>query len=106
MAREASIERPVVKQAVAAGYYARKVQWVGRVGAPDYLFARTDRGQVYIEFKRPDGKPRQSQKLEHKRMRDAGIEVHVCDNVAAARRILWLDVGSNMPPEGIGMDLI
>ena len=94
---ESAIENPVVKRAEQAGYFVRKVQWVGRRSAPDRLFARKDRGQVYIEFKRPGDDARLAQELEHKRMRDAGIEVHVCDNIDDAMRILWLRrPGSNM----------
>lgn len=95
---ESAVENPVVKRAERAGYFVRKVQWVGRIGAPDRLFARKDRGQVYIEFKAPGEEPRRSQKEEHKEMRQAGIEVHVCDNVQDALRILWLLPGSNGGP--------
>lgn len=87
---ESSIENPVVARAEAAGYFVRKVQWVGRRSAPDRLFARGDRGEVWIEFK-DTGKPTPTlQSNEHKRMRAAGMEVHVCDNVVDALRILWL----------------
>lgn len=96
--RESGVELPVVRRAEAAGYYVRKVAWVGRKGAPDRLFARRDRGQVYIEFKRPGETPRSSQTREHKRMRDAGIEVHVCDDAQDALRILWLLPGHNGGP--------
>lgn len=89
---------PVVRRAERAGYYVRKVSWVGRNGAPDRLFARKDRGQVYIEFKAPGEVPRRLQREEHKAMREAGIEVHVCDSVSDALRILWLLPGSNGGP--------
>lgn len=89
---EIEVESPVVTRADKAGYYVRKVQWVGVKGAPDRLFARADRGEVYIEFKAPDGKPPTTrQKNEHKEMREAGIEVHVCDSIEDALKILWLD---------------
>ena len=87
---ETHIESPVVARAEAAGYFVRKVMWVGRKGAPDRLFARADRGQVYIEFKAPNKPARKLQIEEHKRMRAAGIETHVCDSVDEALRILWL----------------
>tara|TARA_Y100000593_G_scaffold83521_2_gene157523 strand:- start:26317 stop:26637 length:321 start_codon:yes stop_codon:yes gene_type:complete len=95
---ESAIERPVVKRAERAGYFVRKLEWTGRVGAPDRIFARKDRGVVFIEFKRPGEKPRRSQTEEHKDMRAAGMEVHVCDNVSDALRILWLTPGSNQGP--------
>ena len=88
---EIEVESPVVTRAENAGYYVRKVQWVGIKGAPDRLFAREDRGAVYIEFKAPGESPRTRQKNEHKAMREAGIEVHVCDDIEDALKILWLD---------------
>ena len=100
---EAAIENPVVKRAEAAGYFVRKVSWVGRRSAPDRLFARKDRGQVFIEFKKPGAAETLSQKMEHDRMKAAGIEVHVCDNVDDAMRILWLRrPGSNFPEDDVG----
>ena len=97
---ESAIENPVVTRAEKAGYFVRKVQWVGRRSAPDRLFARKDRGQVYIEFKKPGDDARLSQKLEHDRMRAAGIEVHVCDSIDDAMRILWLRrPGANTPED-------
>lgn len=98
--RELQIELPVVVRAEAAGYYVRKVSWIGRRSAPDRLFARKDRGTVYIEFKRPGEGATLAQRLEHKRMIAAGIEVHVCDNIDDAMRILWLRrPGSNYDPD-------
>lgn len=96
--REVAVEGPVVSKAERAGYYVRKVRWEGRRHAPDRLFARKDRGQVYIEFKRPGERPRRGQEIEHRRMRAAGIEVHVCDNISDALAILWLLPGHNGGP--------
>lgn len=87
---EKSVEMPVVKRAEAAGFFVRKVEWPGRKGAPDRVFAREDRGVVWIEFKAPGEKPRLSQIREHERMRAAGMEVHVCDNVRDALDILGI----------------
>lgn len=89
---------PVVTKAEKAGYYVRKVRWEGRRHAPDRLFARKDRGQVYIEFKKPGEKARRGQEIEHRKMRKAGIEVHVCDNITEALKILWLLPGHNGGP--------
>lgn len=100
---EAAVEMPVVKRAEKAGYFVRKVSWIGRRSAPDRLFARKDRGQVYIEFKKPGAKATLAQTTEHDRMRAAGIEVYVCDNVNDAMRILWLhQPGSNAPADDVG----
>lgn len=87
---ERGIENPVVFRAERAGYFCRKLSWVGRRSAPDHLFAREDRGTVYIEFKDEGEVPTRLQLREHERMRAAGMEVHVCDNIVDALRILWL----------------
>lgn len=90
MTREIGIEMPVVKAAEKAGYFVRKVSWVGRRSAPDRVFSRRDRGTVWIEFKRPGERPTTAQSLEHERMRSAGMEVHYCDSIDDAMRLLWL----------------
>lgn len=95
---ELAVENPVVVRAERAGFFVRKVAWVGRRNAPDRLFARKDRGSVYIEFKAKGEKPRKSQLNEHKAMRNAGIEVHVCDNIDDAMRILGLRESHNGGP--------
>lgn len=87
---EKGIEMPVVKAAEKAGYFVRKVGWVGRRSAPDRVFSRKDRGTVWIEFKRPGERPTLAQSTEHERMRAAGMEVHYCDNIDDAMRLLWL----------------
>lgn len=91
--RENAVENPVVFRAERAGFFVRKVSWIGRAGAPDRLFARKDRGQVYIEFKRPGGTPDAHQVREHRKMREAGIEVHICDSVEDALIVLGLSNG-------------
>lgn len=87
---ETAIESPVVKRAERAGFFVRKVAWFGRKGAPDRVFSRADRGTVWIEFKKPGKEPGLLQREEHKRMRAAGMEVHWCDNIDDAMRILGL----------------
>lgn len=88
--RESAVENPVVIRAEANGYYVRKVKWIGVDGAPDRVFARDDRGTVWIEFKKPGKEPRRRQANEHRDMRAAGMEVYYCDDVDEALRLLWL----------------
>lgn len=87
---EAEIEDRVVYLAELEGFFVRKVAWPGRRNAPDRVFSHDRRGTVWIEFKRPGEEPRKGQTREHERMRKAGMEVHVCDSVAGACRILGL----------------
>lgn len=98
---ELHVEKYVVAQAEAAGFFVRKVQWPGRAGAPDRVFAHPDRGTVWIEFKAPGEKARRLQEREHERMRAAGMEVHVCDRVEAALAILGIvTVSKNLMKSG------
>jgi hypothetical protein len=91
MARENTVEMPVVYAARAAGFFERKVKWVGRIGAPDRVFSREDRGTVWIEFKKPGtDEARVMQEREHDRMRAAGMEVHLVSTVAEGKRILGI----------------
>jgi hypothetical protein len=90
---ETSIERTAHNLAERAGFFARKVRWEGRVSAPDHVFSREDRGTVWIEFKKPDKEPTEAQYREHKRMRDAGMEVHWADSVQQALDILGIPRG-------------
>lgn len=86
---EAAVEQPVVRRAELAGWFVRKVAWLGRIGAPDRVFIKAGR-VVWIEFKRPGQKLRLAQELEHDRMRAAGAEVYVFDNAFEAMRVLGI----------------
>lgn len=89
--RESTIERALVRRAKEAGCEVRKVQWAGRVGAPDrVVFYPSDEqmfidGQwgttLWVELKAPGEKPRPSQLREHARMRAAGQRVVVVDSL-------------------------
>lgn len=84
MGVEFAIERSVSRHAARLGWTVRKVQFIGRRGAPDRLFMR--RGPsgpelIFIEFKRPgDGVLSEHQKRELRLLHDIGIEAHVIDN--------------------------
>lgn len=84
---EKAVEMPVVARAEKAGWFVRKVAWTGRIGAPDRVFIKGGR-TVWIEFKREGKTARLAQTLEHDRMRAAGAEVYVCDNVSDALKAL------------------
>ena len=90
--RESAIEGKVCHDAEAEGWFQRKLSWIGRTGAPDRFFAKEGR-VVLIEFKAPGEVPRADQVREHKRLRAAGVEVHVVDNVADGHRVLGLVAG-------------
>lgn len=96
---ESNVEMPVVRRAERGGWFARKLGWIGRTGAPDRFFAkRTKRcpccgrsGRVVlIEFKDRGKSPDLNQLAEHQELRAAGVEVHVCDRVEDALKVLEL----------------
>ena len=89
---ELPIEETVCDVAKLNGWTVRKVSWPGRRGAPDRLFAKVSPcgkiRHVFIEFKRPGADPILRQSKEHIELRAAGFEVHTCDSINAAFRIL------------------
>lgn len=69
---------------INAGGEIRKVQWQGRVGAPDWL-VMLQGGAVFVETKAPGEVPRRSQIVEFQRIsRASGIPVLVLDCAANA----------------------
>lgn len=66
----------------------RKVQWQGRVGAPDWLVMLAG-GAVFIETKAPGVRPRKSQLVEFGRIeRASGIPVLVIDRASDAMDVI------------------
>lgn len=86
---ESPIEEWVASRAEKAGWYCRKMKWIGVDGAPDRFFAKEGR-VVLIEFKRPGGKPKKRQPEEHAALVAAGVEVHVVDNPLVGLRVLGI----------------
>lgn len=111
--RESDIERHLVRRVKELGGEVRKVQWIGRRGAPDRLVMlpakhhkawdgkTTAPGTVcwardwtqpalsiWIELKAPGVKPEAHQLREHKRMREMGQRVVVIDSIEAVEELL------------------
>jgi len=87
---ELQIENPVVKAAKENGFKVRKVCWFGGRNAPDRLFMKPGRG-FFVEFKAPGETPRPGQEREIARMRAAGFEVHVIDDLEEGLRLVTQD---------------
>lgn len=91
--RESTIEKYLVTQVKAVGGEVRKVQWIGRNGAPDRVvmlprasvwLPRT----IWVELKAP-GKPAEPHQLrEHKRMQGVGQTVVVIDSLEGVDELL------------------
>lgn len=90
--RERDIEKYLVRRVKELGGEVRKVQWVGRQGAPDRLVMMPDPGPGngvfnntwWVELKNPDtiktfpaNAHERAQKREHDRMRKLGQRVVV-----------------------------
>ncbi len=102
MVRERDIEKHLVQRVKALGGEVRKVEWVGRRGAPDRLVMRPVlsykkpvldwllnwKGGVYVELKAPGVKPEGYQLREHARMRKMGQRVVVIDSIEGVEELL------------------
>lgn len=78
--RESKVEEHLLKQMKRLGIEVRKVKWIGRAHAPDRLVMFD--GGIWVELKAPKKAPRPGQAREHKRMRAAGLAVHVIDTLS------------------------
>lgn len=84
--RESDIEAYLVKCAKAAGGECRKIQFIGRPGAPDRLVMLPDcmrwvgGAAIWVELKAPGKKAEPHQIREHERMRKMGQRVEVIDS--------------------------
>lgn len=86
---ESAIEDFVTDEAEKDGWVVRKLKWINRRNAADRFFAKEGR-IVFIEFKAPGEKARPGQENEIKKLKDAGVEIHVCDNPLTALNILGI----------------
>jgi hypothetical protein len=90
--RESEIEAYLVKRVKALGGEVRKVQWIGRRGAPDRRVMlpghMVRQSNAWVELKAPGVKPEAHQVREHARMRRRGELVLVIDSIEAVDR--WL----------------
>jgi hypothetical protein len=95
--RERDIEAHLVKRVKELGGEVRKVQWIGRRGAPDRLvmllrgrdrFGDVHSSTVWVELKAPGKKAEPHQVREHERMRAMGQVVVVVDSIEGVEELL------------------
>ncbi len=84
--RESQIENHLIKELKKLGIETRKVQWLGRAGAPDRLILA--QGGIYVELKAPGKLPRENQLREHIKMRAAGMRVEVIDSLEGVDKLI------------------
>lgn len=82
------VQNPVIAYAKANGWFVRRVEWIGRVGAPDAVFAKAGAPTLWIEFKDDDKPTSLMQDREHERMLRAGMLVFVVGNAALGKVLL------------------
>lgn len=85
---EAAIERHLVARCQAHGALVRKLQYIGRKGAPDRFVAWPGGVIDLIELKAPGRKPDGHQQRELGRLRALGANVFVLDSYVAVERYL------------------
>ncbi len=98
--RESDIEKHLVKRVKELGGEVRKVQWIGRRGAPDRLVmlprflssipvpSTTFSETIWVELKAPGVRPEAHQLREHERMRTMGQRVVVIDSINGVEDLL------------------
>jgi hypothetical protein len=77
---ESQIQSAVIDFARKNGWLVRRLEYTGRVGAPDIIAFR-DGVTKLVEFKRPGGKLSPGQVAEHKLLTEHGIRVPVIDDI-------------------------
>lgn len=95
--RERDIERHLVQRVKELGGEVRKVQWIGRRGAPDRMVL-LPHGQrrgpwsscktFFVELKAPGKRPEPHQRREHQRMQGMGQHVVVIDSIEGVEELL------------------
>jgi hypothetical protein len=91
--RESKIERYLVQRVKALGGEVRKVNWIGRRGAPDRLVMLPYRKllapqTIWVELKATGQVAEPHQLREHKRMRAMGQRVEVVDSFQRVDEVL------------------
>lgn len=97
--KERDIERYLVKRVKELGGEVRKVQWIGRRGAPDRLVMLPMRmapdaclprfpDTIFVELKAPGKVAEPHQLREHKRMQAMGQRVEVVDSFERVDEVL------------------
>ena len=79
--RERLLEEYLVRRVTQAGGEIRKVQWIGRRGAPDRVVMLPGGKLIWVEMKSPGQKPEPHQAREHTRLQAVGQDVRVVDSL-------------------------
>ena len=80
MTPEGKIQAYLVKRVHETGGAYRRLQWIGRNGAPDVIAWWPDGSVAFIEVKALGEKPTKQQLYEHRQMIETGLDVYVVDS--------------------------
>ena len=81
--REIEIEQPASAYAESRGWFEFKIEKASKRAIPDRFYAR--KGVVIlVEYKRPGEVPSRQQQRRINELRQAGVTVHVIDNMQTA----------------------
>lgn len=80
---ESAIERAFVARVKSLGGIAEKFTSPGRRSVPDRLVTLPGGAIIFVELKRPGGKPTVAQLRDHERRRALGCDVRVIDSMEA-----------------------
>lgn len=80
--RESTVEDYFDSQVRLSGGDVRKVEWIGRRGAPDKLAGWPNGNHGLVELKRPRGMVEAHQLREHTALRRMGLQVDVISTFA------------------------
>lgn len=82
MTPEGKVEAYLKKRVAETGGRQRKLQWIGRSGAPDRMVWWPGPDLHFVEVKRPGGRIHPLQVLEMGRLQNDGFNVHVVSSEA------------------------
>lgn len=85
MTLEKDVEAALVRRVKALGGLCEKFTSPGRRSVPDRLITMPGGQIIFVELKRPGGKPTESQLKDHDRRRELGCDVRVIDTLENAR---------------------
>lgn len=85
MTLEKDVEAALVRRVKTLGGLCEKFTSPGRRSVPDRLVTLPGGQIVFVELKRPGGKPTEGQERDHAKRRELGCDVRVIDNVEDAR---------------------
>ena len=85
MTLEKDVEAALVRRVKALGGLCEKFTSPGRRSVPDRLVTMPDGQIIFVELKRPGGKPTEAQLKDHAKRRELGCDVRVIDTLEDAR---------------------